>query len=75
VLDRLAAPGGLAELRARWRAAAVGIGAPVTVRLDGTTRKGLFLDLDGAGRLMLQEADGTVTPITAGDVFVRAETP
>lgn len=75
VLATLAAPGGLAVLRARWRAAAVGIGAPVTVRFEKSTREGLFLDLDDAGRLMLQEAGGTVTAITAGDVFVRAETP
>jgi BirA family biotin operon repressor/biotin-[acetyl-CoA-carboxylase] ligase len=75
VLAELAAPGGVAALRARWRAAAVGIGAPVTVRFEDRMKDGLFVDLDEAGRLMLEENDGTVTRITAGDVFVRAETP
>jgi len=75
VMARLAAPGGVAALRERWRAAAVGIGAPVTVRFENRTKDGLFVDLDEAGRLMLKENDGTVTRITAGDVFVRAETP
>lgn len=74
-LARLGQPGGVAELRARWREAAVGIGEPVTVRFERTTRDGIFLDLDDAGRLMLEESDGTVSLITAGDVFVRAETP
>jgi len=75
VLARLGAPGGVPALAARWREAAIGIGAPVTVRFDAAVREGIFMDLDDSGRLMLQESDGTVTPVTAGDVFLRAETP
>ena len=75
ILAKLSEPDGVGELAARWRAAAVGIGAPVTVRFDAATRDGLFVDLDPLGRLLLKQDDGTVTPIAAGEVFVHAETP
>jgi BirA family biotin operon repressor/biotin-[acetyl-CoA-carboxylase] ligase len=73
--ERLATPGGIAALLARWRAAAVGIGEPVTVRLETATMEGRFVDLDETGRLVLERADGTLARIAAGDVFVRAEAP
>ena len=60
---------GFAGIRTRWREQAVGLDAPVTVRLAHETREGIFRDLDADGALLLEAADGTQQRITAGDVF------
>lgn len=60
---------GFAGMCARWRAQAIGIGAPVTVRLANDLRVGIFRDLDADGALILELADGQRQRITAGDVF------
>lgn len=63
---------GFTPLREAWLARAVGLGAPVTVRLaqagPGGVRNGLFAGLDESGALLLDEA-GTTHKISAGDVF------
>ena len=61
---------GLLPVIAAWRAAAVGIGEPILVRLaDGAELSGRFADIADDGRLTLQMADGEVQSISAGDVF------
>ncbi|MGB8600894.1 MAG: biotin--[acetyl-CoA-carboxylase] ligase [Rhizomicrobium sp.] len=65
---------GFAPLREAWLARAVGLGAPVTVRLAHAgeagrgVRNGLFAGLDENGALLLDEA-GATRKISAGDVF------
>lgn len=74
VLDRLAAADGVAMLRERWLARAVGLGKWVTVRFETFSQEGSFVGLDTAGRLILADVSGQHRLISAGDVFVR-ETP
>lgn len=70
-LERLAEPDGVAALRERWLARAAGLGKPITVRFEAEVRHGTFAGLDDAGRLLLAAADGTLTLVSAGDVFIR----
>ena len=80
VFDRLAARfdetiqlwargAGFAEVRARWLAAAAGLGRPVRVASAHETREGLFEGLDPTGRLLLRTASGLQT-VEAADLFL-----
>ncbi len=60
---------GFADIRNDWLARAVGLGEPIRVRLNDRVRSGRFADLDMKGRLVLEEAHGKRTVISAGDVF------
>lgn len=51
-----------------WRRRAVGIGAPIRVRLEDRELNGIFAGLDPEGRLVLETGDTRQT-IAAGDVF------
>lgn len=51
-----------------WRSRAVGIGAPIRVRLENRELNGIFAGLDPEGRLVLETGDTRQT-IAAGDVF------
>jgi BirA family biotin operon repressor/biotin-[acetyl-CoA-carboxylase] ligase len=63
---------GVADVLARWRGAAAGIGAPVAVsRSDGVVR-GIFETIDEAGRLIVRAEDQSLVAITAGDVHFGA---
>jgi len=63
---------GVADVLARWRSAAAGIGAPVAVsRADGVVR-GVFETIDEAGRLIVRADDKSLIAITAGDVHFGA---
>ncbi len=73
ILATLGRVGGVAEIRERWLARAVGLGEQVVVRFDQETREGRFDGLDSTGRLILVDAAGNLSFITAGDVFVRSE--
>ncbi|MDH7796036.1 MULTISPECIES: biotin--[acetyl-CoA-carboxylase] ligase [unclassified Beijerinckia] len=68
-LDVWAAGEGFAAIRAAWLERAAGVGGPVRVNLAGQMHEGRFADMDAAGRLILDGADGRVT-IDAGDVFL-----
>lgn len=60
---------GLDTIRARWLARAAGLGQDISVRTGETILQGIFKTLDEQGRLILQTADGTCVPVTAGDVY------
>jgi len=60
---------GFAPVRARWLAGAHGLGEPIEVRLERETLHGRFADLDAAGTLALDMADGRRRHIAAGDLF------
>ena len=57
-----------------WRGRLVGMGQPVTIiSVDGSTRQGIMADVDENGALLLQEADGSILTILAGDVSLRRQ--
>lgn len=59
---------GFAPVRDAWRSRAIGVGAPIDVRLADRTLSGTFRDVDADGMLVLEHAGGLQT-IAAGDVF------
>lgn len=59
---------GFDPIREAWLEKAVGIGNPVTVRLERQVLEGRFVDLDRDGALILETHEGN-RRIMAGDVF------
>ncbi|NKF32827.1 biotin--[acetyl-CoA-carboxylase] ligase, partial [Pseudomonas sp. BGM005] len=59
----------IAEITARWRAIACGIGEKITVNLPDRSISGQFAGIDDKGLLMLDIGAGRIMPIAAGDVF------
>jgi BirA family biotin operon repressor/biotin-[acetyl-CoA-carboxylase] ligase len=62
---------GFQPVRKAWLMRATGLGHPVRARLADGERQGVFEDLDEDGALLLRDSAGTLTRITAGDVFFR----
>jgi BirA family biotin operon repressor/biotin-[acetyl-CoA-carboxylase] ligase len=62
---------GFQPVRKAWLLRASGLGHPIRARLADSEREGVFEDLDEDGALLLRDAAGTLTRITAGDVFFR----
>lgn len=60
---------GVADIMRAWRNAACGIGERITVNLPDRSISGIFAGIDDKGFLMLDEGDGHLRPIAAGDVF------
>lgn len=60
---------GFATIREAWLASAMGLGQNVTANLPTRTIAGRFVELDEAGALCVEKADGTIERVTAGDVF------
>ncbi len=60
---------GIAEITARWRTVACGIGEKITVNLPDRSISGYFAGIDDNGLLMLDTGTGRMMPIAAGDVF------
>lgn len=55
-----------------WRDRLVGLGEMVSIiQVNGSRRQGIMRDVDENGALILEEADGTLTKILAGDVSLR----
>jgi BirA family transcriptional regulator, biotin operon repressor / biotin---[acetyl-CoA-carboxylase] ligase len=63
---------GFAAILADWLSRAHGIGEQITVRNNGAEVQGRLVGLDQAGRLLLELRNGTLTKISAGDVFPLA---
>lgn len=63
---------GLAAIRERWLERAAGLGAPVSIRVDGRLVRGTFETIDEACRFVIREADGTLLRVAAGDVHFGA---
>jgi len=62
---------GLAEIRRRWLSRAAGIGAPVSVRIDGRVVRGVFETIDEDCRFVIR-SDGGLVRVAAGDVHFGA---
>lgn len=62
--------GGFAHLRAQWEALVPTLGKAVSVRDGDSHRQGILHGFGEDGELLLQEADGAVSPIWAGDLSV-----
>lgn len=60
---------GFTPIREAWLSDAIGLGAPIQVRLPDSTLEGVFADLDMDGALLLEQPGGR-RRITAGDVFL-----
>lgn len=60
---------GFEPLRRAWLSRAIGIGGPVTARLENKTIKGIAMGMDEAGALEVQIPSGEIVKIHAGDVF------
>jgi BirA family biotin operon repressor/biotin-[acetyl-CoA-carboxylase] ligase len=61
--------GGLAAVLEPYRRHLRGVGAPIEVRIEGETLRGIFDALEDDGALALRLADGPIRRISAGDVF------
>jgi BirA family biotin operon repressor/biotin-[acetyl-CoA-carboxylase] ligase len=61
--------GGFAPVLQSWRGVAHGIGGPLVARLENQEIKGIFIDIDEKGALLLQDEAGGTQAIDAGDVF------
>ncbi|WP_406858068.1 biotin--[acetyl-CoA-carboxylase] ligase [Alsobacter sp. KACC 23698] len=68
-LRRWDAGAGFADIRRDWLKRAGGLGEPILVRRPEGERRGVFVDLDGEGRLLLDEG-GRRVAFEAGDVFL-----
>jgi BirA family biotin operon repressor/biotin-[acetyl-CoA-carboxylase] ligase len=62
---------GFPPVRKAWLLRSSGLGHPIRARLRDSERDGVFEDLDEDGALLLRDSAGTLTRITAGDVFFR----
>ncbi|WP_072341600.1 biotin--[acetyl-CoA-carboxylase] ligase [Devosia enhydra] len=63
---------GVADVLARWRRHAAGLGSEVAISHDGQVVRGIFETIDEFGRLIVRDgARGTIA-ITAGDVHFGA---
>jgi BirA family transcriptional regulator, biotin operon repressor / biotin---[acetyl-CoA-carboxylase] ligase len=63
---------GFAPVRTAWLARAAGLGRPIRARLEGSEMQGVFENLDEDGALLLRQETGTLTRVTAGEVFFRS---
>jgi BirA family transcriptional regulator, biotin operon repressor / biotin---[acetyl-CoA-carboxylase] ligase len=62
---------GFQPVRKAWLSRASRLGHPIRAMLADSERNGVFEDLDEDGALLLRDSTGTLTRITAGDVFFR----
>lgn len=60
---------GSADVMARWRLYAAGLGGHIGVVLDGRKIEGRFETVDEQGRLIVRTPSGVLERITAGDVY------
>lgn len=60
---------GSADVMARWKLQAAGIGGQIGVQMDQRTLEGRFETVDEQGRLIVRTPDGALERVTAGDVY------
>lgn len=60
---------GFGPIAQGWLARASGVGQPIIVRLPHETLEGRFIGLAPTGALQVEQGDGTLIEVTAGDVF------
>ncbi len=60
---------GFEPVRRAWLARAVGRGRDIRARTASGTVEGVFEDVDAGGALIVRGADGTLTKVSAGDVY------
>jgi BirA family biotin operon repressor/biotin-[acetyl-CoA-carboxylase] ligase len=61
---------GFAGLREDWLARAVGRGSPAALRVGDRAVRGKLVDVDDAGALRLEQADGTLATYSAGEIVL-----
>lgn len=61
--------GGFQTLLKAWRLVAHGLGEPIVARLENEEIRGIFLDIDEKGALLVKDESGKTHTIDAGDVF------
>lgn len=61
---------GFAGLRDAWLERAAGRGAPAALRIGDRAIRGKLVDVDLAGALRLEQADGTLATFSAGEVVL-----
>ena len=59
---------GFAPVKQAWLARAIGLGAPLAVKIAEATIEGCFNGVDDGGALVLRTGDGRLRAIAAGDV-------
>lgn len=59
---------GFAKVRSAWRDKAFGLGSAVRLRLEQEEIDGVFVDLTEGGGLLIEEANGRLREVVAGDV-------
>ncbi len=57
-----------ASIRRAWLDLAGGLDAPARVQRNGGAIEGLFRGIDASGRMLLEQANGTIETIEAGDL-------
>ena len=62
---------GFSRIKSRWKEHAVNLGQPVTVYTLQETIRGRALDIDDEGMLLVQDQQGKIHKIVAGDVSLR----
>ncbi len=65
------ATSGFGDIEEAWIKHAYHIGKPVEVVVGDAQHEGTFEGIDSAGRMLLRDAKGKITGITAGDVFFK----
>ncbi len=63
---------GFDPVRRAWLARAVGRGTDIRAHTATSTLEGVFEDMDAGGALILRGTDGTLTKVSAGDVYFPA---
>jgi BirA family transcriptional regulator, biotin operon repressor / biotin---[acetyl-CoA-carboxylase] ligase len=64
---------GFPVIREAWLARALALGEPIRVNLNGTEIRGMFRGVDPGGALQLETGPGVVKTITAGDIYLDAQ--
>jgi BirA family biotin operon repressor/biotin-[acetyl-CoA-carboxylase] ligase len=60
---------GFGEIRRLWLERAAGLGQAVAIKAGGDPVRGTFDTIDEQGCMIVRTAEGTLVPITAGDVY------